>query len=795
MIDSPGAIAPSAPISDRWRSLAERASDLMYRYQLQPNIQCDYVNPAIATVLGYTPDECYDDPELIYRLIHPDDKHLIPSAVDLFNPVPQGQTLRYLHRNGSVVWLERWCVGIYDMNHQLVAVEGLDRDITSSKWVDKGGDRPSNCSKQQPEEALRESEEKFRQLAESIRGAFWMTNADATEVLYISPVYDQIWGSPSQELYQQPMAWLDAVIPEDRERVSTFWQQLPQESYEMEYEIDRPDGKRRWILDRGFAIYNQQGELYRMGGILEDITERKHLELALKQREEEFRALAENLPDIVARFDRQFRHTYVNPIVQQATGLSPTEFVGKTNRELGMPSNLVDLWEDNLKQVFDTGRENTATFEFDTPKGYRCYQSCLVPEFDADGTVDSVLGITRDITELKQAEASLRRLNEVLEQKVEERTAQLQQINEQLQAEIRERQQIEVALRESEAKFRQLAENIQEVFWMAESTTYHITYVSPAYQTIWGMEWSKTCEDPQEWFKTIHPSDRQRVETAFFETANLGLFDEEYRIQRPDGSLRWIRDRGFPVRDEAGHICRIAGIAEDITDHKLAEEKIKASLLEKETLLKEIHHRVKNNLQIVSSLLRLQSRHTQDGAVLALFQESQHRVQAMALIHEQLYQTKNLAQINLNQYIQTLVSNLVCSYSACPDSIQFHIHIEPHSLQIDTAIPVGLIINELISNALKYAFLKTQPGDIWISLTQLPPPPESKAIASSIPPNPQYCLSVKDNGVGLPPDLDINHTKSLGLQLVCLLTKQLHGQLTCDRAQGTEFRIAFAEVK
>lgn len=797
-----GAIASSSGLATPWRSLAHHASDLMYRYQVQPCLECQYVNPALMAILGYTPEEYYADAELHYTRVHPDDRLLFGSALEFLGNLAQGQPTRYLHNNGSTIWLEQWRIPVYDATGQLVAIEGLDRDVTQ-RYLEAEGDRQLSHTEQQgTEAALRESEEKFRELAESIRGAFWMTNADGSDVLYVSPVYDKIWGVSSQELYQYPLKWIDAIIPADRERVQVLWKTLPLDAYELEYQIIRADGEQRWIFDRGFAIYNDQGDLYRMGGILEDITERKQLELALKQREEEFRALAENLPDIVARFDRDLRHIYVNPAIQHAIGLLPQEFVGKTNRELGLPDELVTSWETKMGRVFATGQEEISAFRFATPQGDRYYQSRLVPEFDANGTVVSVLGITRDITQLKQAEAALRQLNEVLELKVEERTAQLQAVNEQLQAEIQERQQAEADLKESEEKFRQLAENIQEVFWIAEGPTLELSYVSPAFQAIWGLPWNDGCCDPQQWLNTIHPEDRQRVTQAYYENAHLGLFDEEYRIFRPDGSMRWIRDRGFPVHHEAGPISRIAGLSEDITDYKYAEANIKATLLEKETLLKEIHHRVKNNLQIVSSLLRLQSRSTQDYQALELLQESQHRVQSMALIHEQLYQTKNLAQLSLRSYIQTLVKNLFYSYNVSQSLVQFHLEIEQLTLQIDTAIPVGLMINELVSNALKYAFPDNRAGELCISLVQSTEMLNERNVEViyeskyQFSPNSVrwYCLRIKDNGVGLPHHLDFHHTNSLGLQLVCLLTKQLRGRLMLDRTDGTEVRVVFAEA-
>jgi PAS domain S-box-containing protein len=216
----------------------------------------------------------------------------------------------------------------------------------------------------------------------------------------------------------------------------------------------------------------------------------------------------------------------------------------------------------------------------------------------------------------------------------------------------------------------------------------------------------------------------------------------------------------------------------DVTERTQAEDRIKASLLEKETLLKEIHHRVKNNLQIISSLLRLQSRQIRDRQVLQLFTESQNRVQAMALIHEKLYRSSNLAKIDFEEYIKTLVEELFRGYEARKRSITFKTNVEQVSLAIALAIPCGLIINELVTNSLKYAFPETVGSQISISLQERV--------------RDQFILTISDNGVGLPEDLDFRNTNSLGLQLVCRLTKQLEGTIELERSQGTKFKIVFA---
>ncbi len=216
----------------------------------------------------------------------------------------------------------------------------------------------------------------------------------------------------------------------------------------------------------------------------------------------------------------------------------------------------------------------------------------------------------------------------------------------------------------------------------------------------------------------------------------------------------------------------------EATERKAAINQLNASLQEKEVLLKEIHHRVKNNLQVVSSLLNLQAGKMEDSATKEILQESQNRVRSMALIHEKLYCSENLAQIDFKDYIAELSAYLIRSYMGSGKNIQFEMNMEQVLIPIDYAVPCGLIINELISNALKYAFPGQTKGVIQLTLVKL----EENILR----------LIVKDNGIGLPPEFDFDQAQSLGLRLVRMLVSQIDGELEVSRENGTTFKIEFA---
>lgn len=228
-----------------------------------------------------------------------------------------------------------------------------------------------------------------------------------------------------------------------------------------------------------------------------------------------------------------------------------------------------------------------------------------------------------------------------------------------------------------------------------------------------------------------------------------------------------------PLRTEKG--TYVTSVIRDVTDRKKVEEKIRASLREKEVLLKEVHHRVKNNLQVISSIINLQAQTLEDEATRNLFNDTRSRVRSIALVHERLYESKNLVDIDFRSYVEGLAKDICEVYGVNSDTIKIAIIMNPIHLDIDKVVNLGLIINELISNAIKYAFSKQQSGNIEISLHRT----EQSLV-----------LSVHDDGAGLPKDFAIGSTKTLGLVLVEGLTKELDGTLTINTDRGAKFLIS-----
>ncbi len=347
------------------------------------------------------------------------------------------------------------------------------------------------------------------------------------------------------------------------------------------------------------------------------------------------------------------------------------------------------------------------------------------------------------------------------------------------------RKRTEDALQENQRFIHRIADATPAILYLFDLVQQCNVYSNHELGTILGYTQQEIQAMGMNFFaEKMHPADLARLPEHLQQVMALAddeIIEHDYRMKNADGAWRWLSSREIMfTRTPEGQVHVILGTAQDITARKQAEEQVKTSLREKEVLLKEIHHRVKNNLQVISSLFRLQSRYTDDRHALEMFRESQDRVQSMALVHQKLYQSADLARIDFAEYLRSLTTSLLRSYQIDHQSITLTIMVDDLFLDIDQAIPCGLIINELVSNSLKYAFPDNRTGEIRIELRRTV--------------DHQLMLMVHDNGIGLPPDIDLTTNKTLGLQLASTLTNQLGGSITIDRHGGTTFMILFTPV-
>ena len=414
---------------------------------------------------------------------------------------------------------------------------------------------------------------------------------------------------------------------------------------------------------------------------------------------------------------------------------------------------------------------------------------------------------SRLVKEMKKSEEALRGAKEALEMRVQERTAELASANKLLEMDVAERKRAEESLTEERQRFYTVLEMLP--FYLVLLTPdYHLSFANRIFRERLGEPHGRRC------FEHLYGCSEPCANCQSFRVLET-MRPHEWEWTGPDGRDYHVFD--FPFTDVDGSTL-ILEMGIDITDRNKAEKEIQKlnreleqrvnertaqlattneelhaseahlqiALHEKETLLKEIHHRVKNNLQIIHSMLNLQLPYIKDERAIGLFKESQNRVYTMALIHEKMYQSKSLAKIDLAEYIRNLTVNLFLSYGVSERVIKPTISVENLTFNIDTVIPCALIINELVSNSLKYAFPNSsgrtdQAAEVRIDLRH----------GTSN----KFILTVSDNGVGLPKGFKIQNCESLGLKLVSVLVKQLKGSIHLKISSGTEFTITFMELK
>jgi PAS domain S-box-containing protein len=383
--------------------------------------------------------------------------------------------------------------------------------------------------------------------------------------------------------------------------------------------------------------------------------------------------------------------------------------------------------------------------------------------------------VATDISRIESDQSLIIQLRDQRQQLIDSRKAALNLMQDAFDAR-KQSDQLSAALRESEALYRSIGESIDYGVWVCDPDGRN-TYASESFLNMVGIT-QEQCSN-FGWGNLLHPDDAERTIAAWQECVRTGgKWDIEHRFRGTDGQWHHVLARGVPVRNEQGEIISWAGINLDISRIKQAEDQLRESLAEKEVLLKEIHHRVKNNLQVISSLISLQADCLVDAQLQGVLGDVRDRVKAMGLVHEKLYHAEDLARLDFAEYAFSLLKNLWSSHSAANGNVRLNMFPAPLILPVEMAVPCGLILNELATNSLKHAFPGGRGGEVTVTL-------EHDTATGAV------CLHLRDNGVGLPADLDWRQTNSLGLRLVQMLAKQMRGTVETAPGPGTEFQINF----
>lgn len=350
-----------------------------------------------------------------------------------------------------------------------------------------------------------------------------------------------------------------------------------------------------------------------------------------------------------------------------------------------------------------------------------------------------------------------------------------------------EQRKSQEALQRSEERFRLFVEHVTEYALIQVDLHGHVTAWNPGAQRMIGYTEGDICGKHLSILCTQEDVDTRFVNKELGRALETGCTEEARWMVRKDGRRFWARWVTTVIRDSNQQPYAFAKVMRDETERRRAEERLRASLLEKDVLLQEIHHRVKNNLQVVVSLLSLQANRINHRDVISILNETQNRVRAIAGIHETLYSSPDLASISFSEYMNQLIRGLFSFYNVKDSDIKLKIETDDIVLDITQAIPLGLIVNELVTNALKHAFPAGRTGTVRASLRYL----QENSILDAILDEGSAVLTVEDDGVGLPAGFDVQEQESMGIYLIRILTRQLRGAVQVHQDGQTQFRVVF----
>ncbi len=537
-------------------------------------------------------------------------------------------------------------------------------------------------------------------------------------------------------------------IPKLRELLETI---LPQQTTFDNYEVEHDFATigRRIMLLNARQIERVMGKERIILLAIEDITERKEIEAGLEKTRKELEVIKKSADEA-----SEFAESVINTVREPLIALDQDLRVVTASRSF---YNVFKVKrEETMGQlIYDLGNK-----QWDIPKLRELLETILPQK------------TTFDNYEVEHVFSNIGRRIMLLNARQIKRVSGKEQIILLAIEDITEHKRLESLLTESEERYRRLFETASDGIVLLEKGEGKITHANPATEKMLGYAKNECVGNKlQDIGVSLDIGDFQTTMQNLNKSGILNYNDVPVKTKSGQHIYTdiYLVDRARLVQ------CNIR----DITDRKQAEEEIHASLREKEILLRELHHRVKNNMQVISGLLDLQARSSGNPELIEMLNKSQSRIRSMALVHEQLYVAKDLARIDMVGYVRALSQELFRAYKIDPRKIDLIVPTEGNvCVDINKAIPCGLILNELVSNALKHAFPGDRPGELRIIIH------ETK--------NKEIEIIVRDNGLGLPDDVDIHQPRSMGLYLVNgLVKKQLEGQIEVRRDNATEFRIKF----
>ena len=716
---------------EKYRTLAENARDIIFIMDLDDRVK--YVNNFALKLLGLKPEEILGKSIKNFFPMDVSDKQ----RSELDKNVQKNTSIRIESKilfPQSEMWLDTQLIPLKDKNCKTYGIMGISRDITHRRTI---------------EDALRKSEEKYRAMVENISDVIFMVD-NGGKITYISPTIEKITSYKQTEIMGSMLSTF--VHPEDLEGLmdSIIKGFLNHERSPQEFRIFDKDGSLKYLRTSGQTII-KDGKVMGVTGVFSDITKSKMMEAALKDSEQRLKAVLYGSPIPAFVIDKNHKVLYWNKALEKSSKISADELIGTDEHwKAFYPEKrpcMADILVDDDIKSFSEWYNSDCTASDSVEDAYQS-----IDFFPNLGKKGKWLHFTA--AAIKDSQGNIFGAIETLEDVTEQKRA-------------------ENSLKESEVRFRSVVESSTDAIIIGDQSMNILSWNKGAHEIFGYTEMEVIGQHITKIIPKNHGESQDKIEgdtIAILEkpTEMLGLKKDGTHFPMEILLTSWSMD------EESFYTAFIR----DITLRKLVESKIKSSLNEKEVLLKEIHHRVKNNMQIISSLISLQSDYADNEDTIKMFEDSKNRIRSMALIHEKLYQSEDISLIDFPDYIESLAGRLLEVYGVAGRGINLRINAEDIFLSIDAAIPCGLIINELVSNSIKHAFPDGRLGQITINMAR-------KAG--------EYVLTVADDGIGFPENIDYKNTESLGLQIVQTLTSQLMGEIELYLNGGTRFEIIFNE--
>ncbi|NQT63454.1 MAG: PAS domain S-box protein [Candidatus Marinimicrobia bacterium] len=704
-------------------SILDNLNTAVFRANLEGSASIIDVNPAFIKMFGYKDKTEIESVSIIDFYSDPNERIEMQNELTARGNIRNREII--LKRKDDSLFPGRVSsVLVKDSNGKSLFIDGVVDDISELKAKE--------------EELLAEQQVFFSGPVVLIQ---WPVRENEALINISENVIDLL-GYEASDFLKGEILYPDLVHEEDRAELQSHIRSILADGSDImlvhPYRLRQKTGEYIWVQDYAFVQRDSTGKAVGILGYIYDVTALEVSKRESVEKEQRLRDLVENSPTGILRIDGEGNIVEVNQRMVDMLGSPSKEATQKFNMFNFQP--LIDAGiTGKFQETISENKIISFAGKYDSNWGKNLHFKLIIsPVLDAEGQVIGAQANMEDTTSTHKAKADKKKLQRA---KLEERRIFM-------------------------------AGPIMIIKW-ALSADDPVLSVSENVEKILGYTLDEFMGGNMVPAKIIHPDDINAVRKTSQEAVAGGETAFEcppYRLQKKDGSYIWVSDYSTINRDAQGNPVHFSGIIWDISTVIEAE-------LEMKLLLREVHHRVKNNMQVIISLLNIQADHVKDERLSEIFGETQNRIRTMALIHDKLFRSKRMSEVDFGSYISSLILELNNFYAIDPGRIHIHQKIAEIKLDIDKAIPCGLIVNELVTNSLKYAFPDKREGDIWISAG---PIGDKKAK-----------IEIKDNGVGLGEDLVFEKTKSMGLRIVRILTEQLGGTLEINTEKGSSFSLTF----